>query len=89
MRFEIHPDDLIEIYNRTEERGEEIALLYHSHPRSEAYPSQTDINQAAGVAAWWPDVVWAICSLAGEEPAVRAFEIRDGAAEEVELVVDG
>jgi [CysO sulfur-carrier protein]-S-L-cysteine hydrolase len=83
MRFNVHPQDLFRITTEIEGRGEELAAIYHSHPRSEAYPSQTDINLAAN----WPDPVWLICSLAGSEPVVRAFRIRDGGVEEVELDV--
>jgi proteasome lid subunit RPN8/RPN11 len=83
-RFNVHPQDLIRITTEIEDGGEEIAGIYHSHPRSEAYPSQTDINLAAN----WPDPLWLICSLAGSEPVVRAFRIRDGNVDEVELDVD-
>jgi proteasome lid subunit RPN8/RPN11 len=83
MRFEIHPTDLYEIYERTEARGERPAV-YHSHPNTEAYPSQTDVN----LARWWPGIHWLICSLAEEEPVVRAFRIDDGAVEEVDLVAE-
>jgi [CysO sulfur-carrier protein]-S-L-cysteine hydrolase len=83
MRFNVHPQDLIRITTEIEDRGQELAAIYHSHPRSDAYPSQTDINLAAN----WPDPVWLICSLAGSEPVVRAFRIRAGGVEEVELDV--
>ncbi len=83
MRFNVHPQDLFRITTEIEGRGEELAAIYHSHPRSEAYPSQTDINLAAN----WPDPLWMICSLAGTQPVVRAFRIRDGGVEEVELDV--
>ena len=53
-----------------DESGEELAAIYHSHTKSPAYPSQTDINLAA-----YPGVVYLIVSLAeGEEP-LRGFEI--------------
>jgi [CysO sulfur-carrier protein]-S-L-cysteine hydrolase len=84
MRFNVHPQDLIRITTEIEERGDELVGIYHSHPRSEAYPSQTDVNLAAN----WPDPAWIICSLAGREPVARAFSIRDGRVEEVELDVD-
>ena len=71
-------------HHRDRGPGEEIAAIYHSHTKSEAYPSQTDVNLAAN----WPDPVYLICSLADpERPKTRAFAIRDGAVEEVELVV--
>jgi proteasome lid subunit RPN8/RPN11 len=83
-RYNVHPQDLIRITREIEERGEELGAIYHSHTKSEAYPSQTDINLAEN----WPDPLYLICSLAEAEPGVRAFAIRDRAVEEVELVVD-
>jgi [CysO sulfur-carrier protein]-S-L-cysteine hydrolase len=83
MRFNVHPQDLIRITTEIEDGGEELVGIYHSHPRSEAVPSQTDVNLAAN----WPDPLWLICSLADSEPVVRAFSIRDGKVEEVELDV--
>ena len=57
-----------------EERGEEIAAIYHSHTKSPR-SSQTDINLADN----WPDPLYLICSLAEpERPTVRGFAIRDG-----------
>jgi [CysO sulfur-carrier protein]-S-L-cysteine hydrolase len=84
MRFQIDSRDQLRITNEIEARGEEIGAIYHSHPHSEAYPSQTDVN----LARWWPGVPWLICSLASEEPVVRAFRIDDGEVEEVELLVE-
>lgn len=81
LRYNVHPQDLLRITNEISARGEDLAAIYHSHTRSEAYPSQTDINLAAN----WPDPVYLICSLARPRPDVRGFAIRDGAVEEVEL----
>jgi [CysO sulfur-carrier protein]-S-L-cysteine hydrolase len=84
LRYNVHPDDLLRITNEISATGEELTAIYHSHTRSEAYPSQTDINLAEN----WPGPVYLICSLAGAKPEVRGFEIRDGAVEEVELDVE-
>jgi [CysO sulfur-carrier protein]-S-L-cysteine hydrolase len=84
MRFELHPSDQIRITNEIDAAGEELGILFHSHPRTEAYPSQTDVN----LASWWPGVIWAIASLAGDDPEVRAFRIDGSEVEEVELVVE-
>jgi proteasome lid subunit RPN8/RPN11 len=68
-----------------EDRGEEIAAIYHSHTKSPPDPSQTDINLADN----WPEPLYLICSLAKEDaPEVRAWAIRDGKVEEVGLDVD-
>ena len=82
LRYELHPTDQLRIMNRLEEDGEDLVGIYHSHTKSEAYPSQTDINLASN----WPDPLYLICSLAdADAPVVRAFSIRDGRVEEVEL----
>ena len=81
VRFEIDSQELYEVWKRAEERGEEIVGFYHSHVEAPAYPSQTDINWAVN----WPQVVHVICSLGGEEPAVKGFAIADGQVQEVEL----
>ena len=84
LRYELHPTDQLRIMNRLEDDGQDLAGIYHSHTKSEAYPSQTDINFAEA----WPEQLYLICSLADDaNPVVRAFEIRDGAVEEVDLDV--
>lgn len=82
MRFQIDSGDQIRITNEIEARGDEIGAIFHSHPNSEARPSQTDVN----LARWWPGVLWVICSLAEDEPVVRAFAIDGSEVEEVDLV---
>jgi proteasome lid subunit RPN8/RPN11 len=82
LRFQIDSSDQIRITNEIEAAGEEIGAIYHSHPNSEAYPSQTDVN----LARWWPGVLWVICSLADAEPALRGFRIDGSEVEEIELV---
>src|SRR3954454_23367828 len=85
FRYTIHPQDQFRITMEIEDRGEEIAAIYHSHTKSPAEPSQTDINLAEN----WPDPLYIICSLADPNvPDVRAFSIHDGGVEEVELHVD-
>lgn len=73
--YEIDPQALFDFeFREFPERGWELAVIYHSHPRSPAYPSSTDVSLAG-----WPDAAYVICSL--EDPAhpvLRAFHIRDG-----------
>jgi [CysO sulfur-carrier protein]-S-L-cysteine hydrolase len=83
MRFRIDAADQIRIYTEIDRRGEEVAI-FHSHPNTEAAPSQTDINLAAD----WPGAVWVICSLVEKEPVIRAFEIDASRVAEVELDVE-
>ncbi len=71
--------------NELDDEGFEVGI-YHSHPRSPAEPSQTDINLAT-----YPHWRYLIISLAdGDAPEVRVWRIGDGRVEEEELdVLDG
>jgi len=69
--------------NELDDEGWEVGI-YHSHPRSPAEPSQTDINLVH-----YPHWTYVIVSLAGEEPSVRAWTIADGRVEEQDVVVEG
>jgi proteasome lid subunit RPN8/RPN11 len=84
MRFELDSRDQIRINNEIDAAGEQLLAIYHSHPKTEARPSQTDVN----LASWWPGVLWVITSLANEQPAIRAFAIDGAEVEEVDLVVE-
>jgi proteasome lid subunit RPN8/RPN11 len=57
-----------------------ILGVYHSHPGSEAYPSETDVAQC-----FYPDWVQVIVSLATQPPIVRGFRIAAGQVEAVAL----
>lgn len=82
LRFEVA--NPVALLRAIEDAGEDLAGIYHSHTKSEAYPSQTDVNLAQG----WPDPLWFILSLADPDaPVLRAFAIRDGRVDEVELEV--
>jgi proteasome lid subunit RPN8/RPN11 len=82
LKFEIAPQELLELWNVIEADGLELGAIYHSHVRSEPYPSQTDVNFAAN----WPGVEWIIVGLAhGEEPKVRSYLIDEGDINEVAI----
>src|SRR6478609_3332943 len=63
LRYEMDPKGQIDAYNAIEANGEELLAIYHSHTRSAAYPSQTDVNQAVA----WPEQVYLIISLENED----------------------
>ncbi len=74
--------ELLRAMRRIED--EELGLvIYHSHTHTQAYPSATDIRHAA-----YPDALYAIVTLQDrDEPAIRAFSIRDGVVAETPIVV--
>jgi proteasome lid subunit RPN8/RPN11 len=85
LRFEIDPRDLIRIHTDIEGTGNEMGSMYHSHVKSPAYPSQTDVNFAQN----WPGVVWLIVSLADRDaPDLHGFRITGAEIEEVPLVIE-
>ena len=63
--------DMPRLLSAIENDGLDHIGTYHSHTRSEAYPSQTDIN----LAEFWPGLIWVICSLETDTAVVRAFRI--------------
>jgi proteasome lid subunit RPN8/RPN11 len=80
-RFEIEGLSLSRELDRLEDDGQDFAI-YHSHTRSEPYPSQTDLNFAAN----WPGVEWLIVGVAGGPEAdavLRSYRIDDGVVTEV------
>ena len=79
FRFEIAGRALIRAIDAIEDRGEVLGAIYHSHTRSDPYPSQTDINFAAG----WPGVEWLIVGTTGDAPVTRSYLIEDGVVREV------
>jgi len=82
LRYEIDGAEQYRIQMAIDDQDLDLGAIYHSHTRSEPYPSQTDINLA-----FYPDALYIIVGLAGGEPDVRAFTIRDGQVAEAELVV--
>lgn len=83
LRYEIDSKDFLRIYNLIEDADQDVGAIYHSHTRSAAYPSQTDINLAL-----WPDALYIIVSLADDDaPDVKAFAIVDRKVEEISLEI--
>lgn len=79
--YELDPASLLGAFKATE-AGDEVGI-YHSHPRSAAEPSQTDINLAQ-----YPEYAYLIVSLADpDSPDLRAWRIAEGSVEEEEIEV--
>lgn len=81
-RYEIDPEEAFEIYERIEDRGDDIVGFYHSHPNGPSRPSETDVGGAA-----WPDRSYLIVSLA-REPSVRSWRWRGEEFEEERVVIE-
>jgi proteasome lid subunit RPN8/RPN11 len=82
LRYEIDGAEQYRIQMAIDDEDLDLGAIYHSHTRSAPFPSQTDINLA-----FYPEALYVIVGLAGAEPEVRAFRIRDGQVDEVTLQV--
>jgi proteasome lid subunit RPN8/RPN11 len=87
LRFGVDSDDLFRITQKEmPARGEELVAIYHSHTKSAAYPSQTDLNEAQNS---WPDAIWVIVSLEDPEaPEVKCYWLKDLKIADAELAVE-
>ncbi len=89
-RYRRHPEDLLRLTLSTWDDETVFWAVVHSHVRSAAVPSPTDIG-----AATYPDALYILVSLsdleadaATGEPSVRAWRIVEGATHEVALRVE-
>lgn len=83
MTYRLDANEQLQVFNEMEEKGWDLLAIFHSHTHTEAYPSETDRRQA-----FYPDARYLLVSLADRNnPALRAFIIRDGEVEEDEVLV--
>jgi proteasome lid subunit RPN8/RPN11 len=80
-RFLIDPRNHLDALRAARRRGLDVVGFYHSHPRSGAAPSATDIAEAS-----YPGCVHAIVGLGAQPPDVRLFRIADGNFVAIEYV---
>jgi proteasome lid subunit RPN8/RPN11 len=80
--YEISPKELFQLLRKMREQGLTHLGQYHSHLSSDNAPSPTDIARAG-----YPDHAYFIVTLLpNASKPVRAFSIRDGSLEELEIV---
>lgn len=88
VRYRFVDREQMAVEDKIDGEGWTFSAAFHSHTRTEAYPSPTDVARALG------DLVYVIVSLAEEPPVVRAFHIEkanwsdeDGTVRELPVVV--
>ena len=81
-RFLLDPKAHIEARRAARTQGLDIVGFYHSHPHSHAYPSATDLAEAA-----YPECVHLIVGFVEGKPEVRLFKYADGRATELQYVI--
>ena len=80
-RFAFDATEQLAVYLDIDERGEQPLVIYHSHPRAAAYPSEVDILYAD------PAASYLIVSLR-REPELRSFRIVAGQVTEEQVTVE-
>jgi proteasome lid subunit RPN8/RPN11 len=81
--YTVDSRDLIRAMRDAESAGGELIGVWHSHTHTDAYPSDTDVRQAAE-----PGWVYVLVSLKHGDPVLRAYRIRDGGIAETQVVVE-
>jgi proteasome lid subunit RPN8/RPN11 len=84
MKYSISPQDQMRVFEETEKESMEMIAIYHSHPHTIPFPSETDVKLA-----FYSDVSSVIISLKEEEtPVMKAFQISKEAIylEEIEVI---
>ncbi len=81
--YSVDPMDFLKADRQAQASGLEVVGVFHSHTKSDAYPSPTDIELA-------PDPNWhyVIISLRHSDPVIRSFRIVQGEVEEETIEVD-
>ena len=83
-RYRIDAQEQLRVFTEIEDAGDEIWGIFHSHVRSPAVPSPTDIGLA-----FYPGSLYLICSLSDPDaPLVRVWTIENGEVNEVPLTTD-
>lgn len=81
VHYHMDPKQQLRAITEIDDHEWEMSAIYHSHTRTPAYPSATDVRLA-----FYPETLYMIVSLADEnQPDVRAFRIDDAQIEEVIL----
>jgi proteasome lid subunit RPN8/RPN11 len=82
VRYTVDPDGHFAALRVAESEGWSLGGVYHSHPRSAAVPSRSDV--AGALDADW---VHLIVSLAGAAPELRAWRIVGSQLVEVAMLI--
>jgi [CysO sulfur-carrier protein]-S-L-cysteine hydrolase len=84
LRYEMDAQEQYNALKAIEGEGDELLAIYHSHTKSAAYPSQTDVNQAVA----WPEQIYLIVSLADSDaPDLKGYLLKDLRIADAEVVI--
>ena len=84
VRFLMSPLEQVKVFEELEKESIEMIAIYHSHPHSVSFPSETDVKMA-----FYPEIISIIISLEDRDnPVVKAFQVDKETilAEEIEII---
>jgi len=84
IRYSMPPQEQMRVFEEIEKESMEMIAIYHSHPHTIPFPSETDVKLA-----FYPEVASIIISLKEEQnPVAKAFRIGKEAIclEEIEVI---
>jgi [CysO sulfur-carrier protein]-S-L-cysteine hydrolase len=82
FRYRMHGQEEYDARKAIDEAGQEVIAAYHSHTKTAAYPSQTDVNEAQMLS----DLIFLIVSLQDSDaPNVKAYWLKDLKIADAEL----
>ncbi len=82
--FFMDPKEQLKVMKEIRNSGLEMVGIYHSHLKTEAYPSAHDVELA-----FYPEVSFVIASIKDKDnPGIRSFRIVEGKIEEEEVRIE-
>jgi proteasome lid subunit RPN8/RPN11 len=82
VHYSFDPEEQFAAVKKIRKDNLKVLAVYHSHPDTQARPSEEDIRLAFD-----PDISHLIISLCGEQAVVRSFQIHSGLVEPEELTI--
>ena len=82
VEFSVPPSELFEAFRSIRRRGKRLLGIYHSHPRTGAFPSAKDLDEYH-----YHDIGYWIVSLQKRYPVVRCFRWEDNTFQETQFQV--
>ncbi len=77
VMYVMDPPEQMALMDDIDDAGEDLLAIYHSHTRSAAYPSRTDVELA-----FYAEPLYVIVSLQqADTPVIRAFRLSRSAPE--------
>ena len=83
--YSIDSRELNRAFTEAMDAGLDVIGNFHSHTRTDAYPSPTDVKTATFLSEW----IHCLVSLKYDMPAMRAYRIIEGEIFEIPVLVDG